>query len=295
MTAALNKAGTGDGGNDCNISRVKSLLRRLRTSARKALGQNFLVDDGVRATILDAAHLSVGDTVVEVGPGLGVLTRAIAEIGCRVIAVELDDTLASMLEKSLGNWPHVRVLRGDVLSLHAWAEVGPGLPYKVVSNLPYNIASPTLRRFLESPRKPSLLVVMVQEEVAEQIAAKPGKMRLLSAIVQYYASAEIIDRVSPESFFPMPKVSSAVLRLTPHLEPPVKVGDTSSFFSLVAAGFRQPRKQLSNSLSHGLGVSAIQATEHLAAAGIDSHRRAETLSLQEWAGLWKTVYPEEQQ
>lgn len=286
-TKTLDETGSGD--ISANVSRVKHLLRSLGATANKTLGQNFLVNDNVLAGVMDAANLSPGDTVIEVGPGLGVLTRELAARVSRVIAVEIDNGFASLLEKSMGNWPQVRVIHGDILSLEPWTQVPSGIPYKVVSNLPYNIASPTLRRFIESPRRPSMLVVMLQEEVAEEIAAKPGKMRLLSCLIQYYASAEIVARVSPESFFPRPKVNSAVLRLIPFSSPPVEVSDSRSFFGLVAAGFRQPRKQLSNSLALGLGVSTVQASEHLLAARIDPHRRAETLNLKEWASLWKVT------
>ncbi|MBI2958180.1 MAG: ribosomal RNA small subunit methyltransferase A [Chloroflexi bacterium] len=272
-----------------NIERAKSLLNRMGASPKKALGQNFLVDEGVLGVILEAAQLSRDDTVVEIGPGLGVLTRALAERTKKVIAVELDDALASMLERSLGNWPNVSIVRGDILRIEPWKELPPGSHYKVVSNLPYNIASPTLRRFLSAPTKPSLVVIMTQREVAQEIAAPPDKMRLLSVMVQFYARAEIVAEVPPQRISPPPKVTSAIVRLKPYETPQVEVLDPEAFFAFVADGFAQPRKQLSNSLAHGLRVSPAQAGEWLSRAGIDPHRRAETVTLREWAMLWDVV------
>ncbi len=270
-----------------NIDRVKGILRRLGTHAKRGMGQNFLVDQSVLDQLLATAQVSPADNIIEVGPGLGVLTRALAENAGKVVAVELDEKLAAELEKAMGNWPNVRVVQGDILKLEPWSSVEGS--YKVVANLPYNIASPTIRRLLTSPKPPSLIVVMIQKEVAEEIAARPGNMRLLSIMVQFYAKPEIVADVSPQCFFPPPKVSSAILRLYPCDTPPVVVNDPAAFFDLVAAGFRQPRKQLSNSLSQGLGSTAAVATAYLEDSGIDPKRRAETLTLNEWATLWKTV------
>ena len=273
-----------------NVGRVKGALRRLGTSARKGLGQNFLVDEAILEKILEAAHLSGEDVVIEVGPGTGILTQALAERCGLVIAVELDDVLASALEQSMAARSNVRVVHGDIMRLEAWREAPEGRDYKVVANLPYYIASATLTRFLEFPRKPELMVAMMQKEVAEEIVAGPGKLRFLSVLIQFYSRPEIIAEVPPSSFYPPPKVGSAILRLTPHTAPAVDVEDPGEFLRFVAAGFRQPRKQLSNSLSHGLGIPAAEVSKQLRASGIDQHRRAETLTIQEWAALFQEFH-----
>ncbi|MBI2859685.1 MAG: ribosomal RNA small subunit methyltransferase A, partial [Chloroflexi bacterium] len=231
-----------------NTRRIRAMLRRIGTRAKKSLGQNFLVDQAVLDIIFQAAQIGREDNVIEVGPGPGILTSGLAERAGRVVAVEKDDALANSLRGSMAHRKNVSVLTGDILQVAPWEHVGDG--YKVVANLPYNIASPTLRRFLSSPRPPKLMVVMVQKEVAEEIIAPPGRMRLLSVMVQYYAEAEIVATVQPHSFYPPPKVISAVLRLVPRGGATGE--DPKAFFDFVAAGFRQPRKQLSNSLGQGL-------------------------------------------
>jgi len=204
--------------------------------------------------------------------------------------VELDDVLASTLERSMAARNNVRVVHGDIMRLEAWREVPDERDYKVVANLPYYIASATLTRFLEFPRKPELMVAMMQKEVAEEIVAGPGKLRFLSVLIQFYSRPEIIAEVPPSSFYPPPKVGSAILRLTPHTAPVVTVENPGEFLRFVAAGFRQPRKQLSNSLSHGLGIPAAEVSKQLRASGIDQHRRAETLTIQEWAALFQEFH-----
>ncbi|MEW6034011.1 MAG: 16S rRNA (adenine(1518)-N(6)/adenine(1519)-N(6))-dimethyltransferase RsmA [Chloroflexota bacterium] len=269
------------------VASVRNTLRRLGISAKKGLGQHFLADESVLDTIVAAAELGPGDTVVEVGPGLGTLTQALAKHAGHVIAIELDQQLVSLLRRTMARFCNVRLIQGDVLQLQPWSETGPDSSYKVVANLPYYIASAVLRHFLESPHKPALMVVTVQREVAEAIAAPPGKLSLLGVAIQYYSRPEVVATIPPDAFYPPPKVNSAILRLTPHAVPPVDVGDTEGFFGFLAAGFRHPRKQLGNSLPHGLGVTTEDAATILHEAGIDRHRRAGTLSIGEWAILWK--------
>ena len=236
--------------------------------------------------ILEAAQLGPGDTVIEVGPGLGVLTRALAERAGRVIAVEVDRGLAGKLRQAL---PRAEVVEGDILSLTPLQLLGRATPYKVVANIPYYITSPILRHFLEAELKPRLMVVMVQREVGEAIVAGPGHMSLLAASVQFYSQPELVATVSASSFYPPPQVESALLRLEVYEHPPVAVQDPAAFFNLVGAGFTAPRKQLHNSLARGLGIAPEEAVRLLQAAGIDPSRRAQTLSLEEWAGLYRTL------
>ena len=263
---------------------ARGLLARFGFRPRKKLGQHFLVDERVLGKILQAAQLDPEDTVIEVGPGLGVLTRALAERAGRVIAVELDRGMAEKLRLAL---PRAEVVEGDILSLSPLQLLGHPTPYKVVANIPYYITSPILRHFLEAELKPRLMVVMVQREVGDAIVAGPGEMSLLSVCVQFYCQPKLLARVYPSSFYPAPQVESALLRLEVYEHPPVAVREPEGFFHLVGAGFTAPRKQLHNSLAQGLGTTPEEASRLLEAAGIDPKRRAQTLSLEEWAHLYQ--------
>ena len=271
------------------LTQTQKLLRRYDLRARKGLGQHFLIDEDILRLIIDTAQLTAEDVVIEVGPGLGVLTRELAEHAGRVVAIELDDKLAQILKESLSGAKNVTIINQDVLKIDPAAlmhDVG-STAYKVVANLPYYITSPVLRHFLEAEIKPQSMVVMVQKEVAEEIAAKPGKMSLLSIGVQLYGEPFIVAKVPAESFYPAPAVDSAVLKVTPYAKPPIEIADTEGFFRLARAGFSAARKQLANSLAKGMGISKEETLALLAKADISSQRRAETLSIEEWARLWR--------
>jgi 16S rRNA (adenine1518-N6/adenine1519-N6)-dimethyltransferase len=270
---------------DSLLAQTKRLLRNFDLKARKGLGQHFLVDQEVLEAIVSAAKVTPDDIIVEVGPGLGILTRELAQRAGQVIAIELDDKLAALLKRTLASFNNVTIINEDVLKIKP-KDLLKGQDYKVVANLPYYITSPVLRHFLEASAKPKTMIVMVQKEVAEAIAAKPGQMSLLSVSVQFYAEPRIISSVPAESFYPAPEVDSAILCLDLYPEPAVAV-DEGSFFELLRAGFAAPRKQLANSLAQGLGRAKTEVLPLLEEAGIASQRRAETLSLEEWAKLWR--------
>lgn len=277
---------------------VKALLQQFGLKAKKRLGQHFLVDEDILECILSAAELSRKDIVVEVGPGLGILTKRLAEVAGKVIAVELDFKLVRMLRESLASFPNVEIIHADILKIAPQQLLGDYLTipelaqgYKVVANLPYYITSPILRHFLEARAKPSLMVVMVQKEVGEAIAANPGKMSLLSVSTQFYSKPTIIAFVPAGSFYPPPKVDSLILRLDVYSKSPIEVCDVDSFFDIVSCGFRSPRKQLRNSLAQALGMSPSQVALLLGRAGIEARRRAETLNLGEWKELWEVFAP----
>ena len=257
---------------------------------RKSLGQHFLTDRRVLQRILAAASLSPADCVIEVGAGSGVLTKGLASAAGRVIAVEIDEGLCGHLRRRLEAYPNVEPVCGDILSLSpdellARAQASP--PYVVVANLPYYIASAVLRHFLESAQPPSRMIVMVQAEVAQSMAAPPGRMSLLSVSVQFYAQAKVLFYVPPRAFHPPPKVRSAVIRLDVRSEPAVSVDNRQAFFRLVRAGFAAPRKQLRNALALGLSIDPASAQSLLETANIDPKRRAQTLSLDEWGCLYR--------
>lgn len=281
-----------NGGSESLLTYTKKLLRRFHLRARKGLGQHFLIDAGALETIVNAAGLTHADTVIEVGPGLGIMTDELARRSGWVIAIELDDALADILRKTLA-YDNIVILNQDVLGTepgklfsgqasHFPAEM---TSYKVVANLPYYITSPVLRHFLEASVKPDVMVVMMQKEVAETITAGPGKRSLLSIAVQLYGKPEIVTVVPAASFYPVPAVDSAVVRINVYPEPPVPVPDEAAFFRLVRAGFSAARKQLGNSLAHGLKLPKEEALALLGKAGIDPQRRAETLEIEEWADL----------
>lgn len=257
-----------------------------RISPRKSLGQYFLVDSSILSQIVDAAGLTSQDLVLEVGPGLGALTRQLVRQAGRVVAIDLDPQLAASLPQRLGHPPNLTAVEADARTVDLVPLLGRSTPYKVVANLPYYAANPIVRRFLEVEPKPQLMVVMVQREVAQSMAAAPGAMTLLSVAVQFYAVPTLICYVPPESFRPRPKVTSAVVRLELRPRPAVEVADPDSFFALVRAGFSAPRKQLRNSLSHGLGEPAAVIGQMLESQELDGSRRPQTLTLEEWARVF---------
>jgi len=264
---------------------VQRLLRQHGLRPRQRLGQRFLDDEEVLARIVAAAEIAPTDTVLEVGPGLGSLTRALAARAGRVIAVELDAQLVAVLHQRLPDCPNVTIVQGDILQLAPAEVVGAHAPYLVVANLPYYITSPVLRHFLEATRRPERLVLTIQKEVAQRILATPGQMSLLAVSVQFYARPRLVGYVPAAAFYPRPKVDSAIVRLDVYHQPPVPVDDVSYFFRVVAAGFSQRRKQLKNALAHALGLPVATVIEALTAAGIAPQQRAESLALDDWARL----------
>ena len=252
---------------------------------RKSLGQHFLADARIANRIVAAAELGGSDTVLEIGPGAGVLTRRLVEQAGTVVAVELDQRLGAELPERLGFPQNLEVVPGDGREVDPDALVGPAVPYKVVANLPYYAAAPIVRRFLETVRRPTLMVVMVQREVADVMNAKPGEFTLLSVATQFYASPSVVAQVPARCFRPPPKVSSTVLKLAVRAEPAAAVADREAFFALVRAGFSAPRKQLRNSLMQGTGATAEMVAASLDGAGIDPQRRPATLGINEWAAL----------
>jgi 16S rRNA (adenine1518-N6/adenine1519-N6)-dimethyltransferase len=274
---------------------VRSLLSQYGLRAKKSLGQHFLIDKQALHRIVSAACLTSEDTVIEVGPGLGVLTQEMARLVKRVIAVEADSKLAAALGGILDAFPNVHVICSDILQTDtAFLSASTGFdlgasPYKVVANIPYYITSPILRHFLEASHKPCLMVIMVQKEVGEAIVAEPGEMSLLAVSVQFYGKPQIVDYVPALSFYPSPKVDSAILQIEPYEQPPVQVLENSRFFDVVRAGFSAPRKQLRNALAQGLSISPQAAAGLIEEARINPQRRAETLNLQEWAKIYEVA------
>jgi 16S rRNA (adenine1518-N6/adenine1519-N6)-dimethyltransferase len=269
------------------LSRTKKQLASYDLRARKGLGQNFLVDGSILKKIASAAELTPTDTVIEVGPGLGVLTETLAEQAGKVIAIELDNKFADILKTHFAGSDKVTVLNADVLQVNPADIPGEKTDYKVVANLPYYITSAVIRHFLEASVKPTMMVLMVQKEVAQQITAKPGEMSLLSVSVQLYGKPTIVSKVPARCFYPAPNVDSAILKIAVYTQPKIAHGDITGFFDIVRAGFSANRKQLPNSLANGLKIPKADIIPLLEKAGIDAKRRAETLTIDEWGILYK--------
>jgi len=273
---------------------VLGLMQELGLRPRKELGQHFLTDQRALTRIVAAAELTGNDVVIVVGAGLGSLTHLLAQAAGRVIAVELDRGLATALSRLLDQQQRVSIIQGDILQLSpadllSQSQLAPDIPYLVVGNLPYGITSAVLRHFLEAEHRPQRLVVTVQREVARRITAPPGRMSLLAVSVQFYGRPQIVLRLKPGAFYPRPRVSSAVIRIDCYKDLPLRVEDVTRFFRIVRAGFAQRRKQIHNSLAADLALADDQVRVALEDAGIDPRRRAQSLSLAEWAALYHTL------
>jgi 16S rRNA (adenine1518-N6/adenine1519-N6)-dimethyltransferase len=272
------------------LSDIPALLHRFAIQPKKSLGQNFLVDEAALARIVAAADLGPNDTVLEIGPGLGTLTRRLAEATGRVIAVELDDRLMPVLRHTLAPYRNVAIVHGDILELDVTQVIRPeAASFKVVANLPYYITSAVLRHLLQASVRPRLMVLTVQLEVAQRLTAGPGEMSLLAVSVQVYGQPRVVGRIKAGSFYPAPKVDSAVVRVDLYAQPVVALEDVDGFFEVVRAGFGERRKQLRNALSRGLKRDAGEIAQALERAGVDPARRAETLSLEEWVRVCQSV------
>ena len=262
---------------------------------QKKWGQNFLTDPRILDSIADAAQVESGDVVLEIGPGLGHLTRVLAHRAQRVVAVEIDRALAVKLTADFADMPRVKIVQGDILQLEpaellkAGDDPAPSIPFKIVANLPYYITSAILRHLLQAVHKPRVVVVMVQREVAQRIIAQPPQMSLLGVSIQFFARAQIVRTVAAGAFYPRPKVDSAVVRLDVYENLPLADRDAERFFDIVRAGFSERRKQLRNSLARGLTLDPDVVATALGHAQIDPTRRAETLTLEEWSALYREL------
>ncbi len=265
---------------------------------RRRLGQHFLRDSSVARRIVDAADISVGDAVVEIGPGNGALTHHIVEAashaGGFVVLVEIDENYVTRMEDRFASNPDVRVVSADArdVDFDSLPELAGGNRYKVVANLPYYAGTPIIRSFLERKVQPTSLTVMLQREVAQHMCASPGKMNLLSLAVQIYAEPKKLFNVPPAAFRPPPKVHSTVIQLVPRPVPLVASGEIDDLFKVARSAFVGRRKQLHNSLANGLTMTTDEVKEMTGSVGIDSERRPATLSIDEWVALtrhWRNV------
>ncbi len=263
---------------------IQPLLKRYHIQPKKSLGQNFLVEPAGLMKVIDAAELSRNEEVLEIGAGLGSLTYLLAQTCARVITVEIDRHMLEPLAEALKPFTNVQIVPGDILELNPATLVSQE-SYVVVANIPYYITSAIIRHLLEAAVKPSRVILTIQKEVAQRIVARDGKMSLLSLSVFVFGEPEIVSTIPAGSFFPAPDVDSAVLRIRLHPEPLISSSQLDLFFKLAHAGFGQKRKTLRNSLSAGLSLPANEVEARLLEADIEPSRRAETLSMAEWARL----------
>jgi 16S rRNA (adenine1518-N6/adenine1519-N6)-dimethyltransferase len=265
------------------------LMGELGIRPNKGLGQHFLFERGIVERMVRAAGIGPEDTVVEIGPGLGILTSELLRKAKRVVAVELDRSLAGHLRQTFGDLPGFTLVEGNALRLTSGDLVAPDEPFDVVANLPYSLGSAILRHLLEQPHQPRRLTVMLQKEVAERIVARPPEMSVLGVATQFYAAPTLAFDVAPSVFIPPPKVESAVILLDVRETSPLPRELHPRFFKIVNAGFRQKRKQLANSIADVLRLPKADIAAWLQESGIDPMRRAETLSVEEWVSLARSA------
>lgn len=275
---------------------IPSLLRTHGLTPKKSLGQNFLIDDAILEKIVHVGEVTPTDTVLEVGPGLGSLTRHLARHAARVLAVELDQTLIPLLQEVLTPYPNVQIIHGDILQLDlTHLDAIRNTEYAVIANIPYYITSAVIRHLLESGHPPTRLVLTIQREVAERICAAPERahksdpqMSLLALSVQVYGHPTIAAHIPASAFYPAPQVDSAVVRVDLYAEPRISPPHLNTFFRLAKAGYGQKRKTLRNALASLYPKEQVDTL--LTAAAIDPMRRAETLTLEEWSRLTATSH-----
>ena len=260
------------------------LMKKYGIKPKKSLGQNFLIEPAGLNKVIDAAELQPEDEVLEIGAGLGSLTYLLAQSARQVVAVEIDQAVLPPLREALSNFENVQIIEGDILEKNP-DELMQGKDYVVVANIPYYISSAIIRHLMEAANRPKRVVKTVQKEVAESVIARDGKMSLLSLSVQVFGQVSMAGVIPAGSFLPAPDVDSAVLKIELYPEPLIPLANEKVFFKIAHAGFSQKRKTLRNSLSGGLGISALQVEEILAKAEINPQRRAETLTISEWNKL----------
>lgn len=274
---------------------IKNLLEKYGIKPNKRLGQNFLIDESVLEKIIAAAEISQNDTILEIGPGLGILTMELAKKAKKVITIEKDKRMCEVLQKLLdaGNVKNVEIINEDILKISNCSNLSNYPNYKLVANLPYYIVSPVIRMFLETENKPKTMILMVQKEVAQRICSEPPRMSILAVAVQFYAQPEIISEVSKTGFYPQPKVDSAIIKIIPRINTnPItnnREFNAKKFFNLVKTGFSAKRKILIGNLSRELKIENSKLKIIFDQIKFDQKLRAENLSVNDWIRLYGKI------
>jgi 16S rRNA (adenine1518-N6/adenine1519-N6)-dimethyltransferase len=274
-------------------STIQRICKKYRIYPSKRLGQNFLINKLTIKKVVLAADLSPSDIVLEIGPGIGNLTQELAKRAKKVIAVEKDPRMIDILRETLKNFRNIEVMQRDILKIQnaKCKSQNENEKFKIIGNIPFYLTAPVIRKFLESEVRPELMVFIVQKEVAQRIVAKPPKMNLLPVSVQFYAQPKIIDYVSKNSFWPKPKVDSAIIKIS-NLKTQNSKLNKDLFFRIVRSGFSQPRKQLANNLSKKLKLDKVKVSSWLLKNNIKPEQRAEALTIENWISLAKTLNDE---
>ena len=275
---------------------IKTLFRRYKIRPLKKFGQNFLIDKDILKQIVEAADISPEEVILEIGPGIGNLTQELAKKAKKVVTIEKDQKMVEILKEVTKNFQNIKIIERDILKIDPKSYLLNTKSYKIVANLPYYIVSPVIRKFLESKFPPKEMILMAQKEVAQRICAKPPDMNLLAISVQFYARPEIVSYVSKKSFWPQPKVDGAILKISKIKNQKSKI-NKNLFFKIVRAGFSHPRKQILNNLSKGLALSLPnglklekeQVRFWLLKNGVQPNQRAETLKIEDWIKLAKSM------
>jgi len=271
------------------IRTIRYLLKKYRTHPSKRLGQNFLINGAILKKVIKAADLHPQDTVLEIGPGIGVLTQGLARTAKKVIAIEKDPKMIDVLKDTTKDFQNVEIIKEDILKMSPESYKLKAKSYKVVANLPFYLTAPVIRQFLETKNPPQEMNLVVQKEVAQRICAKPPDMSILAVSIQFYAKPEIISYISKKSFWPSPKVDAAILKIVPRqFCVPASRQFCEQFFRIVKAGFAHPRKQILNNLSNELKYNKGVVRFWLLKNNIQLTQRAETLTLEDWIKLTKS-------
>ncbi len=269
---------------------IKRILKEYHAFAQKKLGQHFLIDQDVLDNIITAAKLKSNDIVLEIGPGLGTLTRALSSFVKQIIAVEKDPEIIRVFKSINSDLTGIEIVQDNALMLdRKFFKTYLNKPYKLIANLPYYLTSAIIRFFLQSQFSPNMMVLMVQKEVAERIISTPPNANLLSIIIQFYGQPEIISNVSKNAFWPQPKVDSAIIRIIPYKKKLETLSSDEKLFQTIKAGFNEKRKQLHNSLSSNLYLDNAIIKKVLTQSDIRSSRRAQTLTIAEWTKLHQNL------
>ena len=262
---------------------IKALLKKQKIYPLKKLGQNFLIDKSVVKKVIKAAEFHSKDIVLEIGPGIGALTKEIAKKADKVIAVEKDPKMVEILKETLKDFKNIELVNKDILKINFQFPKN----YKIVANLPFYITAPVIRKSLEGKLPPKEMILIIQKEVAQRICVKPPKMNILAVSVQFYSKPKIISYISKKSFWPSPKVDSAIIKIVPQKK--YKDVDIDLFFKIVKAGFAHPRKQLANNLTNGLKLNKQEVNDLLLKKDVQPTQRAETLTINNWIQLTKVL------
>lgn len=268
-----------------NKKNLLSLLEKYKIRPKKSFGQNFLIDPHALQKIVQTAQIDKNDWVIEVGPGLGVLTRELLKKAKKVTSIELDKKLIQILENEMKEFKNFELINMDALKFTP----RPGKRYKVVANIPYNITSPLISQFLELQNRPTKMLLLIQKEVAEKICAKEGNLNVLAIHVQIFCSPKIVGKVGKNSFFPEPKICSAILEVEMLDKPLIDRKDYKKFLKIVHAGFAHKRKTILNSLSRNLKIKKDEIEKILIKLNIDIKARPQSLSIENWKDLMVTI------